>query len=483
MPILRMQTDIVRETATQLTQNANLLEAEMNLLNQSTQQLMWEWSGGGSDTFASEITALLNQLGQLSAAGVDLAVRLEKEVVEWEETSAYFGVGGAVSGFLAGTLFGHSIGNAVSGIINGLFPEGIHIKESPKVNLDKDIYENLGGDLYKLNIDDLDKFDPVKAAEGLDTGGRPVLFLVHGIDFSIAGNSNEPHDVAFQKAYEQIVAKYPKDKRPIVVGIEWDAGGVDVSTSTYNGISSGLQGLAQNTWEGAKKGVNEGLQDGQEFNDGGILGGIKEKVIGGVSATAKGTYYGVKDGLVGGGSGFKDGLTTEYRQSNEKASQTSEEFGAFLHQFNKNHPETSVNVITHSLGTKMVMESIQQDGVDANIDNFLAIQGAVDVEQMNSTGLYNNVLHSGEVKNFGATHTDSGRGGDLPLRFHEFTYDDSLGRNADQLENVKLYDMDNTNDQAIDFNHYGLNSEIIHNKVIPDFFSGENPFGRRKDSL
>lgn len=91
MAVLRMQTDVVRSVKIQLTSHTQNLTNEVDILVQSGQQLNEAWQAGSSEQFANELQILIGQLRQLTSAGINLAVQLEKEVIQWEETAQTFG--------------------------------------------------------------------------------------------------------------------------------------------------------------------------------------------------------------------------------------------------------------------------------------------------------------------------------------------------------------------------------------------------------
>lgn len=423
MPILQMETTAVRTTGQQLNQLSQTLEQQISQLSQATNRLDSTWDGMSAHHFMGEMRPLLHRLQQVSQSGVELSQRVEREVQEWEETASRLGESTAVGiGAIGGAVAG-SVGGAIGGTSSAINAN----TASHHVELGEPFTQHGMTDanipLYKLDMDNLDSFDPEEAANELakqlgDTG-RPVIFLAHGIntadDKAISGF--EHTQVYLDKEYGEL----PPDKRPIIVGIKWDSEHADFAdfsrgSTTGNMIAPGSGGLT------------------------------------GIAAVGK-----------------------DYWKGNRNAVHTGREFGQFLEHFNNISPETSVNVMTHSLGTKMVMEGIAQNNV--KIDNFLAVQGAVDLDEISDNGRYAGVLNPNEVGRFGATYTDE----DKALAFHlGFRLDEALGQSADELEgNVKTYRLDDIS-HITGVNHYNYSDEIVHDQVVHDFFSfgesNQDPF-------
>lgn len=92
MPILHMETDLVRSVGNQLQQASGLLEQQAQQFNQSVHTLGSAWQGSSADIFHGEAQTLLQQLTRLSDAGSILNQRLQHEVDEWEQVDDHFGL-------------------------------------------------------------------------------------------------------------------------------------------------------------------------------------------------------------------------------------------------------------------------------------------------------------------------------------------------------------------------------------------------------
>ena len=84
MPLLHMETDLVRSVGNQVQQTAVSLQQQTQQLNHSMQALSNAWQGPSTDVFISEIHPLLQQLQEISSVGETLNQRLQREVEEWE---------------------------------------------------------------------------------------------------------------------------------------------------------------------------------------------------------------------------------------------------------------------------------------------------------------------------------------------------------------------------------------------------------------
>lgn len=91
MPVLHMETDMVRGTGNQLSQVAISLQQQSQQLSHSIQALSDNWQGPSANIFVGEIQPLLQQLNRLSNAGDSLNQRLQQEVDEWENIGGRFG--------------------------------------------------------------------------------------------------------------------------------------------------------------------------------------------------------------------------------------------------------------------------------------------------------------------------------------------------------------------------------------------------------
>ena len=83
MPILRMETDVIRGVGNQLQQAANLLFEHTQQLSTTVQSLSNNWQGPSANIFISDIHSILQQFNQLSDTGTTLNQRLQREVDEW----------------------------------------------------------------------------------------------------------------------------------------------------------------------------------------------------------------------------------------------------------------------------------------------------------------------------------------------------------------------------------------------------------------
>lgn len=92
MPVLHMETDLVRGVGTQLQQVASSLQQQTQQLNYSAQALSNAWQGPSADIFVSEIQPLLQYLNRIALEGDTLNQRLQREVDEWEQVSSKFGI-------------------------------------------------------------------------------------------------------------------------------------------------------------------------------------------------------------------------------------------------------------------------------------------------------------------------------------------------------------------------------------------------------
>lgn len=97
MPILHMETDLVRSVGNQLQQASGLLEQQVQQFSQSLHTLGSAWQGSSADIFHGEAQTLLQWLTRLSDAGSILNQRLQREVEEWEQRDSQFGKSTVVS--------------------------------------------------------------------------------------------------------------------------------------------------------------------------------------------------------------------------------------------------------------------------------------------------------------------------------------------------------------------------------------------------
>ncbi len=91
MPILHMETDIVRSVGKAMgIAAANLLQEQQNL-NRAASVLSSGWQGQSAYQFSDELAIALHRLADAAQAGNHLNQRLQREVTEWEQVAAAFG--------------------------------------------------------------------------------------------------------------------------------------------------------------------------------------------------------------------------------------------------------------------------------------------------------------------------------------------------------------------------------------------------------
>ncbi|MBP8002160.1 MAG: CHAP domain-containing protein [Chloroflexi bacterium] len=104
MPILHMETDIVRGVGNQLQQTADLLSEHTQQFNTTIQTLSSHWQGPSAEIFISDIHPILHQLNQLFDTGTTLNHRLQREVDEWEQVDNQRGLNSLLDSIFAGTI-------------------------------------------------------------------------------------------------------------------------------------------------------------------------------------------------------------------------------------------------------------------------------------------------------------------------------------------------------------------------------------------
>jgi hypothetical protein len=234
--------------------------------------------------------------------------------------------------------------------------------------------------------------------KNLDTQGRPVIFMVHGI-----ANSDQQARDGYSSAADWYNAQYghlPENQRPIIIGVDWDSQG-----------------------------------------------------------------------------------PFSYGKANENAISTGNRFGEVLEQFDRFHPESSINVVAHSLGNRMVMEGVAAH--DVRIDNYLAVQAAVDMKEISPDGRFEDVVETNEIRNMAATYTD----GDKALIAHSFqpNRDEALGNYANEMHSrefgtYRTYDMGPHNDNGFfELNHYSYNDPKVNEHVVLDFFGKDGKGFQKAD--
>lgn len=91
MPLLHMETELVRGVGNQLQQTAGSLQQQTQQLNNAVQNLANGWHGPSASIFVGEIQPMMQQLSRFANAGELLNQRLQREVDEWERVSSQFG--------------------------------------------------------------------------------------------------------------------------------------------------------------------------------------------------------------------------------------------------------------------------------------------------------------------------------------------------------------------------------------------------------
>ncbi len=93
MPLLHMDTDLVRGVGNRLQQAAVFLQQQNQQLNYSAQALANSWQGNSATIFMGEIQSLLQRLSQIVHSGEILNQRLQSEIEEWEALGFGYGSG------------------------------------------------------------------------------------------------------------------------------------------------------------------------------------------------------------------------------------------------------------------------------------------------------------------------------------------------------------------------------------------------------
>jgi uncharacterized protein YukE len=86
MPVIHLQKDSVQSSAQRLRQSSSLLGELVGELLSSSRRLDSAWQGGDKDVFSSEMASLLRNLDARQEELAALVSRLEREIIEWEET-------------------------------------------------------------------------------------------------------------------------------------------------------------------------------------------------------------------------------------------------------------------------------------------------------------------------------------------------------------------------------------------------------------
>ncbi|MCB2160539.1 WXG100 family type VII secretion target [bacterium] len=93
MSILHMETDVVRQVSAKLKEMSDLLQSQADAVYSRVESI--DWRGGSRDEFVSEIAQIRSALVSYAEICDVLRVRLEAEIVQWEETAAKFDGGGS----------------------------------------------------------------------------------------------------------------------------------------------------------------------------------------------------------------------------------------------------------------------------------------------------------------------------------------------------------------------------------------------------
>jgi hypothetical protein len=129
------------------------------------------------------------------------------------------------------------------------------------------------------------------------------------------------------------------------------------------------------------------------------------------------------------------------------------------------------------------MEAVRQS--DVSVNSYLAVQAAVDQDEIRHGRLYEDVLDTNEIKRMAVTYTSE----DKALLLHDLSgYDKALGSEG-KIEGRKInrYDIDAYNIkknnkywfdehyEGDNFHHYGYDHEAVY-RVEKEFFgkNGEN---------
>lgn len=84
MPILHIETEVVREAVVALTAVSEEADQQARQINGRSQAMLVAWQGGSQQEFATELDQHLYQLRRLAQQGHELASRLRREVEQWE---------------------------------------------------------------------------------------------------------------------------------------------------------------------------------------------------------------------------------------------------------------------------------------------------------------------------------------------------------------------------------------------------------------
>lgn len=141
MPILKMQTDVVRNMSVAFQTMAEFLLAEVQTVEGHSEHLLNSWSAPGADVYASETFPALIQIKKSTQALLFLAHQLRYEAEEWEYTDATFG-GDAVPVPSSSPTNMENKESFISGVKNSIV-EGTTNILNKGVDVLKDVGENV----------------------------------------------------------------------------------------------------------------------------------------------------------------------------------------------------------------------------------------------------------------------------------------------------------------------------------------------------
>lgn len=165
MPILHMETDVVRGVGNQLQQTADLMFEHTQQLNTTIQNLSSNWQGPSADIFISDIHPVLQQLNQLFDTSTILNQRLQREVDEWEQVDNRLGTGQLLDAIFAS--------GAMPGI--AIFAQGVNTNGSvlgASTTLSSTDYVSLP---WSEKFIELDRLEKEIASQEQNLNGQPSL--------------------------------------------------------------------------------------------------------------------------------------------------------------------------------------------------------------------------------------------------------------------------------------------------------------------
>ena len=84
MPLLHMDPEQVRDTATKLNQAASNIQADLHTLTQAINRLSGQWSGRGSAAFVASAHGAVGLLRTMADEATTLSMRVQQEITDWE---------------------------------------------------------------------------------------------------------------------------------------------------------------------------------------------------------------------------------------------------------------------------------------------------------------------------------------------------------------------------------------------------------------